>query len=338
MEKDDSGQEYKVVSKSRYSADKFLYSLRKNPWIVSTVVLVVLLLGVLIFKSGGITGNAVGEQEAAKKLVDFVNAQGGASAELVSVEKEGTLYKVVVKYNGEDVPVYVTLDGDFLVTKLASLAITDINNSQQQQQQAEVPKSDKPKVEAFVFAYCPYGLQFEKALLPVRNLLKNKADIDLVYIGAMHGEYEKIESLRQIAIEQLYGADKLWSYLDKFNTNSTIGSCNGASTCVTPLIEKIYTDLGIDKTKVNDYMAKSSQALYDKDVARASALGISGSPTFVINGVEVSVARNPAAIETAICDAFNTAPSECSTNLSSTAVSAGFGGSASSSSSSASCG
>jgi len=168
--------------------------------------------------------------------------------------------------------------------------------------------------------------------------LKDKADINIVAIGAMHGEFEKQETLRQISIEQLYGKDKLFAYLKEFDTNTDIGSCSGDDTCLNKYLPAIYTKLGISKSKVDAYMKSSAEDIYNQQMERASSLGISGSPTFVINGVEVQVGRTSEAIKSAVCDAFNTAPSECEEALSTAAASAGFGSSASSSgSSSGSC-
>ena len=206
------------------------------------------------------------------------------------------------------------------------------DSSANTQAPTDVPKTDKPKVQAFIFSYCPYGLQFEKALFPVYDLLKTKADINIVAIGAMHGEFEKTETLRQISIEKLYSRDKLFAYLKEFDSSTDIGGCSGDDTCLNKYLPAIYTKLGIDKTKVENYMKTSAPALYDAQGTEASSLGISGSPTFVINGVQVSVSRTPDAIKQAVCNAFTTAPAECSKNLSTASASAGFGASAGSTS------
>jgi hypothetical protein len=144
--------------------------------------------------------------------------------------------------------------------------------------------------------------------------------------------------LRQICIQKNYGKDKLFAYLDKFNTNSAIGSCRGSDTCVNPLIETIFTSLSIDKNKINTCMTNDAPALYNADVAKAKANGISGSPSVMINGVKANVGRSPSLVQQAVCGAFNTAPTECSQTLSTTQASAGFGSAAGSSGSAASCG
>jgi len=302
-------------------------SIKKNPWMIVSAVLAVLLVIALIFAlKGGITGNAISSDSAGQQAVDFIKTSFGADVSTFTDVKDlGNLYEVTVPYQGQDIPVYISKDGKYFISSAIDMTAASADPSTPVDVPTEVVKSDKPVVDAYVFSYCPYGLQFEKALLPVYNLLKNKADINLVFIGAMHGEYEKTESLRQICIQKEYGKDKLWSYLDVFMGNTDIGNCNGDETCLKPLIEKIFKNVSIDSAKISTCMANDAEALYNADVQKASSMGISGSPTFVINGAQVSVSRTPAAVGKAVCDAFTTSPSECTQTLSSTASQAGFG-------------
>lgn len=308
----------------------------KNDFKVLSAVLGVAVVLLLVFVFyGRMTGNVVSGDSAGEKVVSYLNQQTGGGVTFVSSKDIGNLYEVSVSYNEKEIPVYVTKDGKYFVQ--GAVPITTENASSNQGIPVEVVKSDKPVVEAFVFSYCPYGLQFEKALQPVYDLLKNKADIRIVAIGAMHGEFEKTETLRQICIEKNFGKDKLWTYLKDFSASTEIGACSGTDACVNPLVEKIMTNKGIDKNKINQCMKTDAEAIYNLQMARASELGISGSPGFVINGAQVNVGRNPEAIKQAICDAFNTAPSECTKTLSTTSAGAGFGSTAGSASSTASC-
>ena len=324
--------------KTEMKVNKATEKIKGNPWILISIVLgIAVLILLFIVLKGGITGNAVKGDAAGQNLINFAEAQG-RNLTINEISDEGSFYAISFTIDGKDSATYVTKDGKYLISPQAQLTGDAVDNTDVSAESVEVPKSDKPKVQAFIFSYCPFGLQFEKALVPVYNLLKNKADISIVAIGAMHGEFEKIESLRQISIEQIYGRDKLFAYLTEFNANTNIGSCNGDATCLNKYLPAIYTKLGIDKTKVENYMETSAEKIYDAQGAEASSLGISGSPTFVINGVQTSVSRNADAIKTAVCSAFNTAPSECSQTLSTASPSAGFGAvSGTAAASSASC-
>jgi len=305
-----------------------------NFWMIATIILAVVII-VMVAWPQGISKDAAGQ-----KIVDFAKSQG-ADVSVLNVNTKDGFYEVNISLQGQDMPVYITKDGKYFansIVALDKLTTKASTSSSTKTASTTVPKTDKPVVEAFIFSYCPYGLQFEKALSPVYDLLKNKADINVVAIGAMHGEFEKVESLRQLCIQKNYGKDKLWAYLNKFDANTTIGSCSGSASCLSPLLSSLMSSLSIDKAKIDTCMASDATALYAADGARAQELGISGSPTFVINGVQVQVGRDPQSVKTAICNAFTTAPSECSETLSSTAASPSFGSSSTGSASAASCG
>jgi hypothetical protein len=316
----------KEIKKEEKQIRKF-FAKKENIWMSIAIILAFGLIVSLILPLG------LFKNKAGDTLVNFLNTnvvQGGGVA-LKSVEDKGSLYLVNVIYQSQEIPVYLTKDGRYFIQGVTELtAKTSSSSSSGNQPAVDVPKTDKPKVDLYIFSYCPYGTQTEKGLVPVYNLLKNKADINIVVIGAMHGEYEKIESLRQICIEKLYGKDVFMSYLDKFNTNAAVGACRGSASCVDPLINTIFSSLNVDVTKVNSCMTTDAPALYSAQEAQASSLGISGSPTLVINGVQVQSGRSPAGLLTSICSGFKTKPSECSQTLDSATPSAGFGGSSSS--------
>ncbi len=312
------------------------HKLRENPWILSTIVLGVFTV-ILFFGSfsGSMTGNVVKGEDVAARLLNFYSANGAQGLQLSSVEEVSGLYKINFLYQNTTVPIYVTRDGKYA----GSLSLLpDENSSQTQDTQTptEVPKSDKPTVELYVFTYCPYGLQMEKAILPAINLFKDKITFKIRQIGAMHGEHEKIEAERQLCIEKNYPT-KFLQYVNDFALSTDIGNCNGNVTCVTPKLTALYTKLGIDGKKIDSCISSEGESLYNTEVQNSEQNGVSGSPTTIINGVTVQLSRNADAIKNAICDAFNTAPTECSQTLSSASPAAGFGGETSGSSSTASC-
>jgi protein-disulfide isomerase len=89
---------------------KWVKNIKKNPWIIVSGVLLVIVL-VLFFK-GGV---GVSEDRVAKNVINFINGLNDGEATLVSIEKKDNLYNVVVSYQGQNVPVLVTLDGKYLL-------------------------------------------------------------------------------------------------------------------------------------------------------------------------------------------------------------------------------
>jgi len=314
----------------------------KNPWITSTIIvsIIALILLVLMFTDNRITGNVISADVAGERLIEFANSQG-ADAELVEVNEVGDFYEVIVTIQGQDMPLYVTKDGEFFTQSLVPLT-GDVVQQQAQQQQAQqapadVPKSDKPAVELYVFAYCPYGIQSEKGIISAVELLGDKIDFKIRQIGAMHGEHEKVEAERQLCVEKEYPT-KFLDYVLDFALDSEIGKCSSNMVCSEPLVDALFTKLGIDKTKINSCMESDGETLYAVEEANAQSQGIGGSPTLTINGAKAQSGRDSASYLVTICNAFNEAPSECNEVLSSASPSPGFGGSTSSgSASTASC-
>ena len=308
---------------------KSLGKLRNNPWIASTIVLAIVLV-VVIVMNGGISGNnySVSSDVAAQNVITFLNsnpnlAQGGV--DLVSSVREGELYKVTLNYQGQDVPIYATLDGKFLVSSIVPLSgdssVTDGTDSNSQPQPQDIPKSDKPKVELFVMSYCPYGTQMEKAILPVIAALKDKIDFELEFTHfTLHGEKEDTENFRQICIREEQ-EDKFLPYIQCILDSDDPYNPKDVNLCM--------KDLKISTTKVDSCMKSKAEGYYKVDSDLSQKYGVQGSPTLVINGVQAEASRNPASILSTICSAFNDAPSECDAKLPSEGASPGFGYSAS---------
>jgi thiol-disulfide isomerase/thioredoxin len=194
----------------------------------------------------------------------------------------------------------------------------------------EVPKSDKPKVELFVMSYCPFGLQMQKAYIPVMELLKDKAEMSVNFVSyIMHGKKEIDENMRQYCIQKEQN-EKFTSYLKCFVVDGDY--------------EKCLDEVGIDKVKLDScinetdeqynvtgmYNDKSTWSggrfpMFPVEAELNSKYGVRGSPTLVINGKTVSVTRSPEAVKQTICSAFNEPPKECEQTLSSNTEQPGLG-------------
>lgn len=323
-----------------------LDKVRRNPWILATVILALALIVLLVMKSGFIGGGAVSADTAAEKLLSYINAQGG-TAEVVSAEKNGSFYEVVVRYQGQDVPVYVTLDGDYLVPGLIPLTASAAagTGSKTDSTPTEVPQTAKPVVELFVMALCPYGTQIEKGIIPVAELFGSKIDFKIKFVSyAMHGKTEIDENTRQYCIEKEQSS-KFIPYLkcylgagksDECLTSSGIDKTKLAS-CVAAADKQFNITANFDN---KDSWLNGNYPMYNVNKAECDKYEVQGSPTLVVNGVQVSSARDPASLAKAICAAFTTAPDACKNNtLSSSAPSAGFGyAAASGTTGSATCG
>jgi len=305
---------------------------RENPWMLATLICGVLIVVLLISTiSGGLTGN-VSSKAAGEKVLNFYQSVGIENLSVDSVKEVSGLYEVDLSYKGKIIPIYATKDGKAFTESLTPLQDSSSNSNTQ----TTVPKSDKPKVELYVFAYCPYGTQMEKAMIPVVKLLGDKIDFTIRQIGAMHGDFEKVEAQRQLCIEKNY-PDKYLDYVLAFDTDSSCST--GDASCVATKTGSIFSKLGIDASKINSCINSDGVSMYNAEMSNANSKGVSGSPTLMINGVNSQADRSPEGVKGAICSAFNNVPSECSQKLDTNQASPGFGsGTGSSSSSAAACG
>ena len=250
---------------------------------------------------------------------------------------------------GQNVKFYVSASGNLLFFNEPIDMTKEIPKQEetqtQQNQNTGAPKSDRPVVNLFVMSYCPYGLQMEKAMIPVMELLGDKVDFNIDYAHyIMHGKKEIDQNTRQHCIEKEQ-PDKFVAYLRCFVQSDDHEKCMKEAgvdsvklaACVAAEDEK-YNITGL----YNDKSTWSSGRFppYMVDAALANKYGVRGSPTLIINGKTVSVNRSPEAVKEAICNAFTTQPEECSEKLSTQAEGPGIGalGSGSDSTSSGGCG
>lgn len=324
---------------------------KSSLWMITSGILAVLFV-VSIFTGGfrgGITGTVVGNvlspKEASDKATAYINTNlltGGQTAKVKAVEESGNLYGMKLDIGGREFDTYITKDGKLLFPSVIDMDAKVEQPAEQEEQPAEVPKSDKPEVQLFVMSHCPYGTQAEKGIIPVVELLGDKINFDIKYVNyAMHGEKEVKEQLRQYCIKTEQ-KDKFLPYLKCFLKDGNSDTCvtevkvdkTKLGTCEKAIDEKY----GLTKT-LADQASWGGRfppfPIYDKENEEYS---ISGSPTLVINDKAVSSARSPSAFLATICGAFNEAPKECEQELSTTNPSPGFGYETSGSATAAQCG
>jgi hypothetical protein len=304
--------------------------IKVSPWAISTLILLVILAILLAYPS--ITGrvvsnnnngvgitNKMSANDAANKSIDYINNYllgGQGTATLVSVNEKNGLYNVKLSIADRQYDSYVTTDGTLFFPSgidISKTPETVTTTTVPQKTCADITKADKPLLETFIVSNCPYGLQMQRILAPIANILGNYIKVE--YIGSisngkitsMHGDSEATENLRQICIREEQST-KYWDYV---NCYIKVGN---SDTCL--------TSAGIDKTKLSTCMTdpKKGLAYAQQDFDLQNKYGVSGSPTLILNGEKVSEfdfgGRSADAVKTLLCCGFNTEPSVCSQNLS----------------------
>ncbi|MBN2067948.1 MAG: hypothetical protein JW744_05770 [Candidatus Diapherotrites archaeon] len=260
----------------------------------------------------------------------------GAEASVVSLEPFDDEFYIVdfdVSAGGEvlgAMSAYVTKSGKSLSGQILSLD-EPLDTGEPEENGSNIPKSDKPVVELFVMSYCPYGLQMEKAILPVMELLQGKAEISIKFCDyIMHNLPEIEENTRQYCIQKEQN-ELFIDYLGCFAQSGDSAACLESAGVDQAMLDSCTAAADQEFGIMGLYNDSSSwlsgvYPIYPVHTAENEMYGVGGSPTLIINGAEVSVDRSPEAVKQAVCSAFNVAPEECSQALSTAVASSGFGG------------
>ncbi|MFH1358310.1 MAG: thioredoxin domain-containing protein [archaeon] len=297
---------------------------KKSPWMFATIIvaIIAIILLVMLVSGKGLGESTVSGDVAGETLTGYLNSMTGGGVEYVSNEDLGSLYEITVSYNSQEIPVFITKDAEYFVQAAVPIS-TQTNTNPQTQEPVDVPKSDKPKAELFIWSYCPYGVQAQEPLAEVVSLLGDSADFEGVLYYDGHGAYETQQNKIQACIQEV-AKDKYWKYATGF-VQTIYPNCGSTRDIECDKTEsvKLMKSLGIDDTAVMSCVDDKGEALIAEHASRAQAYGVTGSPSLVINGVKVNTGRTAEAYKAAICEAFNNAPEECETALSSDAATTG---------------
>lgn len=120
--------------------------IRENPWVMATMVLGIVTLILLIGDfSGSMTGGAIGvanQDDVEAKILNFVSSQVDGEVELVETNFKNGLYEIIILFDGREVPIYVTADGENLVQGVTPLDQL-IQAQQQQSQQNQLQQTNQ---------------------------------------------------------------------------------------------------------------------------------------------------------------------------------------------------
>lgn len=285
---------------------------------------------------------SISTDRLSNKVINYINDNlipAGEVASFKSIEKIGCvmLYNVTTVYRGRDIPVYVTGDG-----KMLFLGMEDISSAPEEKREFkktgfDAPDKEIPEIELYVMSFCPFGNQAENNLYPVIKLLKGKIKVKVRYIAsvlenefpfslkietedgtfyirALHGPNEAWENLVELCVQKYY-PEKFWDFLIDVNKNCTPVYRNFST--LKECVKGVAITHEINHEKIFK-CANSSEAIQmlREDEEKVNELGVTGSPTLFINGVEYRGARTPESYKQAICSGFIEQPEECNITLS----------------------
>ena len=188
---------------------------------------------------------------------------------------------------------------------------------------------NRPQIDFYVMSFCPYGNQAEEAIASVYNVLKGKADFNPHYViysnyaggsskyciengtyCSMHGVQEVHQDIRELCVNKYMGTDDYFKFIVAINKK-----CNSRN--VDSCWENIAKDLNLSVSKIKECEKNESASLAKQEYNLNKIWHVSGSPTVFIDGQLYTGKRTPQAYLNALCGAFEKAPKECSTKISS---------------------
>jgi len=243
-------------------------SFKINLWQVLTIVfLAAFLISAYFNFTGGFVFISSNPQEIGKRAIDYINArfvEPGTSASLKDVKFDSNLglYVVTTEYQGNEIPVYVSANGKYLILAIYDLSEQIKTTSQKQKivktigdfiiSDDEICKENgKPIVYFFGSSRCPH-CRWEhpiienvtskfKDYISFHNNLDSNADMEIFYKYSTGGiptivlgcKYYRVGSGERIGEEQ--ESKVLTALICKLTGNNPIDVC----TLVQDLIKEI---------------------------------------------------------------------------------------------------
>jgi hypothetical protein len=331
-------------------------SVKNYFWQITSFVLLVLLIIAFVFAISSAKGNAtdINTEDAefiGEETKDFlINTFSLPEANLKSTVIENNLYLHTFEIEGKDFNIHTSLDGEIVFvpgieplykSKMDSLDVDPQENTETEN--IELEKTDKPIVELFIMSHCPFGTQIEKGILPVVDVLEDTIDFEIKFVNyIMHDLMEIEEQVLQYCIQKDSKEDfkeYLYCFLEDGNTERCLDQTNLNLDTYTQCIENTDTQYSI--SEMYDDKSQWLSGKYPKFLIHDSdniSYGVKGSPTLVINGSVVNSSRDSQSLLNAICEAFETKPRACNTELSSANPQPGFGFQTTTTNTTATCG
>jgi len=273
------------------------------------------------------------------KIVKKILQNDKANIRIENVKETNGVYEfqlTLKDQNNQKFISYITKDGKILFTsgikvdQLFKQPSSNQNQSTKKQSCNDLKKSKTPKLTAYVMADCPYGLQMQRVFKNVINTdarAQNNLRVEYIFdqnsdfktgdLNALHGKEEAKENLRQICIREEQ-PDLYWSYVSCYMQKQ------GNS-------ENCLNQTGINTINLNSCINDKNRGLKyaKKDFDRTQELGISGSPTLVLNDSQIVSefdfgGRNPNAIKEILCCSGDKKLAYCNTEFSKNDVAISF--------------
>lgn len=276
-----------------------------NLWMVVSLVFLAALIIVGFLSFNSLTGNVISEDAVGKNVVAFLNSNPQLTSEvsLVRTERDGQLYKVIVNYQGQEVPVYATLDGKYLADNVVVLDnLTTLGNEPtvvdvKADNDASLGDADAPiTIIEFSDYQCPFCRSFWTDTYP--QLKKDYIDTGKArlvfrdYPLSFHPMAIPAANAAE-CVKERWNSKGYFRFHDKVFSEENILDSGTKEGPVTKTVDFTEDDLKKWARQIGYPIdacldAKKFQSEIEADMADGNAAGVDGTPAFFINGEKLS--------------------------------------------------
>ena len=274
---------------------------KKNVWMISTVVLVIisLILLFLVLSDKGIFGG-VSKTEASGNLIKFLNENAPSEVTFKDISVENGLYKVNVDFQGQTIPVYMTKDGKYMASLQSIVLGSDSGNTNSEPVNIDVGNSPSignkdAKVTVIEFSdfSCPFcGAASGKSAENVAYMKSNDASWQPPVTGIMK-DYVNTGKVRFV-YKYSYGHSGghpanlvgwclndqglFWKFHDEaFAHQNDVEDLEK--------MKSLAKGVGADMTKLQSCLdSKKYDSQFDIETQQGTVAGVQGTPAFFVNG------------------------------------------------------
>ena len=300
-EKKDDVIEFKIP---KFTTEK----IRRNPWVISTFVFVVLSLVLMWNNYAGSGFGNISSEKASEILETFLSDSSGTQITVKNIVLENGLYKASVDYQGNEIALYMTKDGNYLIQDLIPLTNTNDDGenigglvSASEDDDAVLGDSNaEVTIIEFSDYQCPFCRKFWTETYPeLKSQYVDTGKAKIIFrdlpldtncnrnLGnQLHPmackSAEAAECVREKAGDLGYWKfhDKMFSEQNILDSGSASGSVTKTVTYTDDDLKKWAKDLGYEISSCLDSGKYKSEIM--KDISDAGLAGGSGTPYFVI--------------------------------------------------------
>lgn len=279
------------------SENRIMKEMKKSPWMFVSIGLAIALV-ISMVGFGGISKSKAGDV-----VLDYANAQTGGGVSLVSVGEKYGLYEVLLFYDGENVPLYISKKGDVIISGVSPVEGTTGSNNNpggslpsggSGPNAADLIDDDAikgdPNAPVTIVEWsdyeCPFcGRFFSQTLPQIQQLYIDTGKVKLVYRDfplSFHAQAQKAAEAAECAGEE--GDEAYYKMHDLLFTNGVAG---GVAT-----FKGYAAQLGLNQANFDNCLDSGAMAAeVAKDTQEGQAAGVTGTPGFKVGTQLVSGAQ-----------------------------------------------